>query len=75
MPRASNVEGGVHVDVSRKTLGTWQNRDSMGIFQALPGLWAGRRIECGEDRFEEQLKRFVDACDALRAAHRRTTAS
>jgi hypothetical protein len=56
-------EGGLHIDVSRKTLGAWQTADTMGIFQALPQLWTGWQTECWEDRFEEQVIR----CDgALR---------
>jgi len=50
-------EGGVHIDVSRKTLGAWHTADTLGIFQALPGLWSGWRTECWEDRFEEQVVR------------------
>ena len=56
-------EGGVHIDVPRKTLGAWQTADTMGFFQAVPDLWTGWQTECWEDRFEEQVK----ACDgALR---------
>ncbi len=47
-------EGGVHIDIRRKTLGAWQTADAMGIFQALPDLWSGWHAECWEDRFEEQ---------------------
>ena len=54
-------EGGVHVDVSRKTLGAWQTADTMDIFQALPDLWDGWQTECWEDRFEEQVKRCKGA--------------
>jgi hypothetical protein len=46
--------GGVHIDVSRKTLGAWQTADTTGVFQALPELWRGWQTECWEDRFEEQ---------------------
>ncbi|WP_245848632.1 hypothetical protein [Mycobacterium palustre] len=50
-------EGGVHVDVPRKTVGAWQTADTMGIFQGLPHVWGGWRTECWEDRFEEQAVR------------------
>ncbi|MGH3562490.1 MAG: hypothetical protein ACRDTN_11990 [Mycobacterium sp.] len=50
-------EGGVHVDLRRKTVGAWQTADTMGIFHALDELWAGWQTECWEDRFEEQLIR------------------
>ncbi|GAB3035873.1 hypothetical protein [Mycobacterium bourgelatii] len=50
-------EGGVHIDVPRKTLGAWQTADTMGIFQALPDIWKGWKTECWDDRFEEQLTR------------------
>lgn len=50
-------EGGVHLDVSRKTLGAWHAVDSMGIFPALPSIWSGWQTECWEDRFEEQVMR------------------
>ncbi|BBX74913.1 hypothetical protein [Mycobacterium shinjukuense] len=50
-------EGGVHVDVPRKTVGAWQTADTMGIFQALPELWSGWETQCWEDRFEEQVTR------------------
>ena len=50
-------EGGVHIDVPRKTLGAWQTADTMGFFQALPDLWSGWQTECWEDRFEEQVIR------------------
>jgi hypothetical protein len=56
-------EGGVHVDVPRKTLGAWQTADTMGFFQALPDLWSGWQTKCWDDRYEEQVK----ACEgALR---------
>ncbi len=54
-------EGGLHIDVSRKSLGVWQTADTMGIFQALPELWTGWRTECWEDRFEEQKVRCKGA--------------
>jgi hypothetical protein len=54
-------EGGLHIDVPRKTLGVWQTADTMGIFQALPQLWSGWQTECWEDRFEEQALRCKDA--------------
>jgi hypothetical protein len=50
-------EGGVHIDVARKTVGAWHTADTMGIFQALPELWPEWRTECWEDRFEEQAAR------------------
>ncbi len=50
-------EGGVHIDVRRKTVGAWQTADTLGIFQALPDLWSGWQTECWEDRFEEQVAR------------------
>jgi hypothetical protein len=49
-------EGGVHVDVPRKTLGAWQTADTMGVFQALPDVWRGWQTEIWEDRFEEQVR-------------------
>jgi hypothetical protein len=56
-------EGGVHIDVPRKTLGAWQTADTMGFFAALPEVWNGWQAECWEDSFEEHVKR----CDgALR---------
>ena len=56
-------EGGVHIDVQRKSLGAWQTADTMGFFSALPEVWNGWQTECWEDRFEEHVKR----CDgALR---------
>lgn len=54
-------EGGVHIDVPRKTLGAWQTADTMGIFEALPRLWRGWQAECWEDRFEEQASRCKGA--------------
>ena len=48
-------EGGVHIDVSRKTVGVWETADAMGIFRALPHLWSGWTAECWEDRFDEQV--------------------
>jgi hypothetical protein len=54
-------EGGVHIDVPRKMLGAWQTADTVGIFQALPRLWNGWRVECWEDRFEEQAIRCQGA--------------
>jgi hypothetical protein len=54
-------EGGLQIDVSRKTLGAWQTADTMGIFQALPDLWSGWHTECWEDRFEEQALRCKGA--------------
>ena len=50
-------EGGLHIDVPRKTMGAWQTADTMGIFQALPDVWSGWQAECWEDRFEEQALR------------------
>lgn len=54
-------EGGLHIDVARKTLGAWQTADTMGIFQTLSHLWSGWQTECWEDRFEEQALRCKDA--------------
>lgn len=54
-------EGGLHIDVTRKTLGSWQTADTMGIFQALPDLWSGWQTECWQDRFEEQALRCKGA--------------
>ncbi len=54
-------EGGLHIDVLRKTLGAWQTADTMGVFQALSDLWSGWRTECWEDRFEEQAVRCKGA--------------
>ena len=48
-------EGGVHIDVPRKSLGAWQTADTMGFF-SLPDLWSGWQTECWEDRFEEQVR-------------------
>ena len=39
-------EGGVHIDVPRKTLAAWQTKDRLGVFAELPELWPGWRIEC-----------------------------
>jgi hypothetical protein len=50
-------EGGVHVDVPRKTVGAWQTADTMGVFHGLPRVWDGWHTECWEDRFEEQAVR------------------
>lgn len=47
--------GGVHIDVSRKTVGAWQTIDAMGLFQALPKAWAGWQVQCWQDHLEEQL--------------------
>ena len=54
-------EGGVHIDVPRKSLGAWQTADTMGFFAALPDLWSGWQTECWEDRFEEQVKQCKGA--------------
>jgi hypothetical protein len=54
-------EGGLHIDVPRKTVGAWQTADTMGIFQALPDLWSGWQTECWEDRYEEQVNRCKGA--------------
>ncbi|WP_237761634.1 hypothetical protein [Mycobacterium kyorinense] len=54
-------EGGVHIDVPRKTLGAWQTADTMGFFQALPNLWRGWQTERWDDRFEEQALRCKGA--------------
>ncbi len=54
-------DGGVHIDVPRKTLGAWQTADTVGIFNALPDLWSGWQTECWEDRFEEQAIRCKGA--------------
>lgn len=54
-------EGGLHIDLPRKTVGAWQTADTMGIFQALPHLWSGWQTECWEDRFGEQALRCKDA--------------
>lgn len=54
-------EGGVHIDMPRKTVGAWQTADTMGIFQALPGLWNGWQAYCWQDRFEEQVTRCKGA--------------
>lgn len=50
-------EGGVHIDVPRKTVGAWQTADTMGIFDALPQVWQGWTTECWEDRYDEQVTR------------------
>jgi hypothetical protein len=57
LTRGKVPEGGVHIDVPRKTVGAWQTADTMGIFQALPDRWNGWQTECWEDRFEEQVLR------------------
>jgi hypothetical protein len=54
-------EGGVHIDVPRKTVGVWQTGDTMGVFQVLPDVWSGWQTECWEDRFEERLIRCKGA--------------
>ncbi len=54
-------EGGIHIDVPRKTLGAWQTADTMGFFAALPEVWNGWQTESWEDRFEEHVKRCDDA--------------
>jgi hypothetical protein len=54
-------EGGLHIDMTRKTMGAWQTADTMGIFQALPDLWSGWQTQCWEDRFEEQALRCKGA--------------
>jgi hypothetical protein len=54
-------EGGVHIDVPRKTVGAWQTNDRLGVFAELPELWPGWHIECWDDRFEEHLRRCDDA--------------
>lgn len=50
-------EGGVHVDVARKTVGEWHTSDNMGICTELPKVWPGWRTESWGDRFEEQARR------------------
>ncbi|NVN50311.1 hypothetical protein [Mycolicibacterium hippocampi] len=50
-------EGGIHIDVPRKTLGAWQTADTMGFFAALPEVWNGWQAEIWEDRFEEHVGR------------------
>lgn len=50
-------DGGVHVDVPRKTVGVWQTADTMGIFHAVADIWGGWQTECWEDRFDEQVRR------------------
>jgi hypothetical protein len=50
-------EGGVHIDVRRKTVAAWQTADTMGVFEALPDIWGGWQTECWDDRFEEQVAR------------------
>lgn len=54
-------EGGLHIDVPRKTVGAWQTADTMGIFRALPDLWSRWQTERWEDRFEEQAVRCEGA--------------
>lgn len=54
-------EGGIHIDVPRKTVGAWQTADTMGFFAALPEVWNGWQTESWEDRFEEHVKRCDDA--------------
>jgi hypothetical protein len=50
-------QGGLHIDVPRKTVGAWQTAEAMGVFRALPQLWSGWQTECWEDRFDEQALR------------------
>lgn len=50
-------EGGVHIDLGRKTLGEWHTADTMGICRELPALWPGWHTEAWGDRFEEQARR------------------
>ncbi len=54
-------EGGVHIDVRQQTVGVWHTADTMGIFQALPGVWSGWQAEGWEDRFAEQVIRCSGA--------------
>jgi hypothetical protein len=54
-------EGGVHIDVKGKVVGTWHTADTMGVFQALPDVWNGWHTECWEDRFEEHVDRCAGA--------------
>ena len=63
---SNNPEGGLHIDVARKTLGAWQTADTMRIFKTLPHLVASLTVSssfmrCWEDRFEEQALRCKDA--------------
>lgn len=50
-------EGGVHIDVKRKTVGEWHTVDPMGICRELADRWPGWRTESWGDQFEEQASR------------------
>lgn len=54
-------EGGVHVDVGRKTVGQWHTADNMGICSELPDRWPGWGTESWGDSFEEQATRCAGA--------------
>jgi len=71
-------EGGVHIDVGRKTMGEWHTADTMGICRELADLWPGWHTEAWADRFEEQARRcglalrlpgleLADAADSARS--------
>lgn len=49
-------EGGVHIDISRKTMGEWHTADTMGICRELAGLWPGWQTAAWDDRYEEQAR-------------------
>lgn len=50
-------EGGVHVDVGRKTVGEWHTVDTMGICREMADRWPGWQAESWGDGFEEQADR------------------
>jgi hypothetical protein len=57
MRRRMIPESGVHVDVLNRTVGVWVTSEARGIFDALPDRWPDWRIECWDDRYEEQIRR------------------
>lgn len=50
-------ESGVHVDISRATVGVWLTGEARGVFDELPRRWTQWEIECWDDRYEEQVLR------------------
>lgn len=71
-------EGGVHVDVGRKSMGEWHTADALGICRELADLWPGWRTEAWADRYEEQARlcgpalrlpdlNLADAADSARS--------
>jgi hypothetical protein len=50
-------ESGVHVDLGRRAVGVWTTSEARGLFDLMPELWRGWRIECWDDGYEEQVLR------------------